>query len=92
MNPVQIERMIDVLQDVKRERYRQFDEWGNQDYPIAQWALILNEEVGEVNKEICENHFSSLVSSDSDNLRKELIQVATVAVQMVEWLDLQKKK
>ncbi|SDC53355.1 hypothetical protein [Williamwhitmania taraxaci] len=46
-------------------------------------------EVGEVSKEALENHFSGYYKNAGrlTNYRKELVQVAAVAVAMIECLD-----
>lgn len=68
-----------VLTEVAVERIRQTKLWGEQNHSAWGWAPILGEEVGEVSKAMNEN--------DSPNYREELIQVAAVAVAMVESYD-----
>lgn len=69
----------EVLVEVFRERERQDDLWGQQDHDESVWMTILMEEVGEAAKACFEN--------DTDNYREELVQVAEVAVAMVEAFD-----
>lgn len=69
-----------VLADVNQERVRQDILWGVQDHDIDHWVVILGEEFGEV----CRAAFEKLPSA---RLREEIIQVAAVAVAMVESLD-----
>lgn len=88
----------EVLNDIFTERFRQFDRWGIQSHDYPTWIAILTEEVGEASKEAvdygCENPPKGGVLSDEiqvdrlRKLRKELIQVAAVAVQIIEALDL----
>lgn len=95
MNTVDMaEIAVNVLNDVSRERGRQLQKFGIQDHPIAEWFLILGEEVGEAQREACEHvfqmRFPDHYPADPDRLkrlRKELIEVAAVAVAMVESLD-----
>jgi NTP pyrophosphatase (non-canonical NTP hydrolase) len=47
----------------------------------------LVEEVGEVSREICENHFPIYGQNDWTNYRTELIQVAAVVKHMLENFD-----
>lgn len=68
-----------VLEEVRRERKRQDDKWGEQNHPAEWWFVILSEELGEVAR--------ALFEADLDQYRKEAVQVAAVAVAMVEALD-----
>lgn len=78
-----------VLTDVVDERHRQDMRWGQQDHSPIEWMAILMEEVGEVSKEVCEHHFQYKGDQKERSLRmrKELVQVAAVAVAMIESLD-----
>jgi NTP pyrophosphatase (non-canonical NTP hydrolase) len=66
------------------ERRRQDDRWGTNHVsrPADEWFLILSEEVGEVAKGILERE-------DWPDVRKELVQVAAVAISAIEYLDQQ---
>ncbi len=85
----------DILCEVLRERYRQDSKWGQQDHTFAVWLMILSEEFGEVAKEANEYHFAKVKTVQDivnktlrgRNYREELIQVAAVAVAMVESYD-----
>lgn len=75
-----------ALQLVRDERKRQDDKWGSdRAMPNALWHLILSEEVGEV-AEASLGHFDGR-GVDADALRRELVQVAAVAVAWIEALD-----
>ncbi len=85
---------LHAIVDVTDERGRQLQKWGVQDHPIADWFLILGEEVGEAQREACEHVFVGRFPDHYPNdperlkrLRAELVQVAAVAVAMVESLD-----
>ena len=77
--------MLKILNEVRQERKRQDEKWGEQNHNPADWLMILSEEVGEASKAALEAKF---VHDDGGlRYRKELIQVAAVAVAMVESLD-----
>lgn len=85
-----------VLDEVFRERERQDQKWGQQNRTAPEYLMILGEEVGEANKECLEVYFASqgpkppnaeIVPPNYGAYRNELIQVAAVAVAMVECLD-----
>ena len=61
------------------ERVRQDDKWGEQVHGPDKWQTILAEEVGEVAKASLERKW--------EEYRKELIQVAAVAIAAIECLD-----
>ena len=69
---------------VGQEQVRQKAKWGIQNHTQMVWLGILAEEFGEVSKEINELHFRI---GDIENLKCELIQVATVAIAMYESLE-----
>ena len=73
-----------VLIEVLEERKRQEQKWGELNHTPAYYLMILGEEVGEANKAALEAHFEGKPLSD---YRKELIQVAAVAVAMIECYD-----
>lgn len=79
--------MSGILSEIASERVRQHNKWGIQNHTPIEWLSILMEEVGEVSKEALENHFKYANNTGLANYRKELIQVAAVAVQMIECLD-----
>jgi NTP pyrophosphatase (non-canonical NTP hydrolase) len=74
-----------IFSDIRAERRRQDETWGPQrhDWPI--WSAILTEEAGEVAEACLRVHFGH--DASLDHLREELIQVAAVAVHMVEHID-----
>lgn len=77
-----------VIGEVLQERNRQEAKWGEQNHPPIAWLAILGEEVGEVNRAVCEAYFPNYASfGDYRQARAELIQVAAVAVAMIESLD-----
>jgi NTP pyrophosphatase (non-canonical NTP hydrolase) len=77
-----------VLDDVAAERMRQDEKWGVQDIHDYERISILTEEVGEAAKAANEANFTtSPTRGDRTHLRKELIQVAAVAVDYVQAID-----
>ena len=73
---------VPILQEVMDERARQDAKWGEQNHHPAWWLSILGEEFGEVCKAVCENN-----DTGKGSYREELIQVAAVAVSMIECFD-----
>ena len=71
----------DNLHLVEMERIRQNHLWGEQNHSPETWLAILIEEVGEVGKAIQEARFRG---EGWANYREELVQVAAVAVAMLE--------
>ncbi len=82
-----------VLQEVLQERLRQHAKWGQQNHAPEIWLMILGEEVGEATKAALEAWANDPVlyprSRDQwlGHYRRELIQVAAVAIAAVESLD-----
>lgn len=95
--------MEKVFNDIVLERQRQNEKWGEQNHNTVEWIAILTEEVGEAAKEAVDYHFKNNIPNQKESchfnedrdiqhftlvrLRKELIEVAAVAVQIVECLD-----
>lgn len=78
-----------VILDVRKERERQQSLWGTQNHHPFKWLSILGEEVGEVCQAV-NNAFAETDELPTDryaDYRKELIEVAAVAIQMVEGYD-----
>jgi hypothetical protein len=67
------------------ERARQDAKWGTQNHTPIVWSAILTEECGEFAKEALEFHFS--VKPPQPNLRYEAVQVAAVALAIIECID-----
>lgn len=74
-----------IYADVTEERERQDSLWGEQNHDWPIWSAILSEECGEVAEECLKAHFNS--DHIRTNLREELVQVAAVAVHMIEKID-----
>lgn len=81
-----------VVAEVLAERERQEAKWGVQDHDPIVFSAILSEECGELAQAALNARFSgdgleALSRSCLDDVRTEAIQVAAVAVQIVEALD-----
>ena len=82
-------KTVGVLSEVLKERESQERRWGEQDHLPEQWLAILGEEFGEVSKAICEYRLQHRAMAGPE-IRAELIQLAAVAVAMVECHDRKK--
>lgn len=82
-----------ILAEIEAERKAQDAKWGEQNHSPIEWSAILTEECGEVAKEALEFHFqrekntAEWSAQKLQSYRKELIQVAAVAVAMIESLE-----
>ena len=74
-----------VLEEVVAERRRQDAKWGEQNHDPFLYGTILMEEVGEFAQAALKARFDE--GKTLDNVREEAIQVAAVAVAIVECLD-----
>ncbi len=93
-----------ILNEVQQERARQNRKWGEQNHSAVEWIAIFTEEVGEAARNGVDFHFRNGLINPYETetelerniqierimkYRKECIQVAAVAVAMVESLDRQ---
>lgn len=76
-----------ILSEITDERTRQDKRWGIQNHDPGSWILILLEEVGEAAKELLEYKFVFQPGTSLTNYRKEMIQVAAVAIATIESFD-----
>lgn len=81
-----------ITNDVFDEMERQDKKWGEQNHSPLGWLAILTEEVGEVAKEATRAIPPVVDQFDAVAYRKELVQVAAVAMNAIESLDRQEKK
>lgn len=72
-----------ALVDVLVERWRQNAQWGEQNHDMFIWLAILHEETGELAKAILHRQFGG---EKAGEVHKESVQVAAVALQIVEYL------
>lgn len=84
-------RTTTVLAEVHAERRGQDAKWGEQNLDPFAYLAILTEETGEASQAAVKARFEALGPTDSRMLlkhyRAELVQVAAVAVAMIECLD-----
>jgi len=69
----------------RRAQEARWARWGVQRHSWPEWIAILTEEVGEASREAIEQHWRP--TADLTRLRSELVQVAAVAVAMIEHVD-----
>ncbi len=72
------------------ERAAQAAKWGRQRHSWPEWLSILAEELGEASQAANQAHWAKndcVRNARTDALREELVQVAAVAVQIIEHLD-----
>lgn len=87
IEPVQLNKhestpaLASVLDEMKRQDIR----WGaDRDQHPFVWGAILTEEVGELNQAFLHNNFGG---SHAGTARHEAVQVAAVALQIIEYFD-----
>ena len=71
-----------MLDHIRAERERRIAKYGDHRRDAGAWALILNEETGEVTRAALE--CNRCVERDHQALYQELVQTAAVAVAWVE--------
>ena len=74
----------DIASEISQERAFQLAKWGDEIHHPFKFCTILGEEYGEACKAALEN--------DIDGYRAELIQVAAVAVRMIQAIDREDKR
>lgn len=77
----------EVVVEILMERVKQDSRWGVQNHNPADWLTILGEEYGEACKAALEARFPHYAKCDYGKYRHELVQVAAVALAMIECLD-----
>lgn len=75
-----------IVKEIDVERARQLDKFGIQTHDNYKYLAILGEEVGEANQAALQADFEG---GPTDRLRKELVEVATVAIAFIEKLDME---
>lgn len=75
-----------ILNELLRERKRQHKHFGQQNHDFPVFLAILQEEIGEASKAWLQANFEKVEHKQilTDELRNELVQIAAVAVQMIE--------
>jgi len=78
---------LSVFAAVATERRRQRDLYGEQNHEPEVWLAILVEEVGELATAMVHARFPQYQHRNSSDIRAEAVQVAAVAIALVECLD-----
>ena len=78
-----------ALASLLEERERQDQKWGQQNHPPEIWLVILTEEMGELAKVILDDFFLGGCRRPMAEMRIEAVQVAAMALTMVECIDRQ---
>ena len=83
------ERADRIYADIGAERIRQDDKFGRvRDMELTEWVCVLTEEVGEVAKAVHEAAQQRISwEGGRTATRAELVQVAAVAVNIIEHMD-----
>jgi hypothetical protein len=85
----------EILAEIYNERFCQDEKWGVQNHLPEKWMNILMEEVGEASKNVLEAYPHGEAIYAKENAlkwwRKEMIQVAAVAVAAIECYDRNKE-
>ena len=85
-----------AIVSVINERNRQDEKWGVQNHAPEWWLAILGEEFGELAQAILETHFNNGPENRKkggiENIRKEAVQCAAVALAIVECIDRNEKR
>jgi NTP pyrophosphatase (non-canonical NTP hydrolase) len=80
-------RTDSVLLDVREERKRQDEKWGEQNHNPFVWLAIIGEEKGEADEAALKSQFEPDSEKTLEDLRAELVQTAATAVSAIESLD-----
>jgi len=88
-----LNRAYKAMTDVISERAKQDEKWGEQNHYPQFWLGILGEEFGELCQAVNETVFDNGTNLGGyENMRKEAVQVAAVALAFIECLDRNKEK
>ena len=80
---------VRALMLIAQRRYEQLEKWGEQEHTWSEWATILGEEYGELCEAINETVLNNATKPELGglaNMANEVIDVAAVALQMLEYL------
>jgi NTP pyrophosphatase (non-canonical NTP hydrolase) len=81
--PLYTDAQVRPIALILKERLRQTAQWGEQNHDLPTWLCILTEEVGELSEAILHQKFGGPAA---ENVVKETVQIAAVALQMLEFL------
>lgn len=87
------EQQKTIIDSVLAERERQDKKWGEQNHIPPIWLGILGEEFGELCEAVNETGFSyGTELGGYENMKREAIQVAAVAIGFLECLERNREK
>lgn len=87
-------RQENAVADVKRERERQDDQWGDQNHHPSYWLAILGKQVGQFGSAVLDREWA--MQSDSPvrdgiamdkRMREEAVQLTAVGLAIIEAID-----
>ena len=79
--------MLEAVDKVIAERIRQNEKWGYpQNNTPFEWVSILTEEVGEMAQATNDAFMGQIKSNQTDKIVHEAIQIAAVAIAIIEHL------
>lgn len=70
--------------EIMREHCRQIEKWGYQTHNVFEWLAFTTEELGELSKAISEYVYRD---GNKEDIVKEAIQVATLAIKIARMAD-----
>ena len=79
----QLRELIPLASAVMRENIEQVAKWGIQEHTVAEWAVITEEEAGELQKELCNLHFALQRGAPEREVRDIQRRVYAEAIQTV---------
>ena len=87
------DEQYEIFKAVLNERHRQDGKWGEQNHDLPLWTGILGEEYGELCEAINETVFDNGTNKGGyENMKKEAIHVAAVAIGFLECLERNKRQ
>lgn len=94
MKEIHRNQVENIFADILDERLRQIEKWGIQKVSLPEWMTILGKEFGESCQEALRCHFGfdgapgeHMGDSRVVRFRREIVQVATVAFAILEFVD-----
>ena len=87
------EQQKTIIDAILAERERQDKKWGEQNHVLPIWLGILGEEFGELCQAVNETVFNNGTDLGGyENMKREAIQVAAVAIGFLECLQRNREK
>lgn len=80
----QFRKLKELIESIKLEHKSQLSKWGVQTHTLFEWLGYITEELGSLSKAISEYEYRN---GRYDEIYKEAIQVATLALKIAEMID-----